>query len=176
VENGVVTELTRLVRPTDAAELAELYTANSEHLAPWDPARPDSFFTPAGQAEVLATQLANYALGVAEPRVITEGGRIVGRVNLSNIAYGPFRSAILGYWVDRHCTGRGVASRAVAEMVAVAFEGLGLHRLEAGTLPHNLASQAVLARNGFERFGYAPHYLEIAGRFQDHVLFQRLNE
>jgi [ribosomal protein S5]-alanine N-acetyltransferase len=171
-----VPELTRLVRPTDAAELAELYSANSEHLAPWDPARPDWFFTPEGQADVLATQLANHALGMAEPRVIVSDGRIVGRVNLSNIAYGPFRSAILGYWVDRFCAGRGVASRAVAEMVGVAFGGLGLHRLEAGTLPHNFASQAVLTRNGFERFGYAPRYLEIAGRFQDHILFQRLNE
>jgi len=171
-----VTELTRLVRPADAAELAELYSANREHLAPWDPARADSFYTVAGQAEVLATQLANHALGIAEPRVIVEDGRLVGRVNLSSIAYGPFRSAILGYWVDRLSVGRGLASGAVAEMVTVAFDGLGLHRLEAGTLAHNLASQAVLARNHFERFGYAPRYLEIAGRYQDHVLFQRLNE
>ena len=39
----------------------------------------------------------------------------------------------------------------------------------------NVASQAVLARNGFERYGLAPRYLRIAGRWQDHVLFQVLN-
>jgi ribosomal-protein-alanine N-acetyltransferase len=32
----------------------------------------------------------------------------------------------------------------------------------------------VLARVGFERIGFAPGYLKIAGQWQDHVLFQRL--
>jgi len=32
----------------------------------------------------------------------------------------------------------------------------------------------VLARNGFVRIGVAPSYLKIAGRWQDHVLFQRV--
>jgi hypothetical protein len=30
----------------------------------------------------------------------------------------------------------------------------------------------VLERNGFVRIGVAPSYLKIAGRWQDHVLFQ----
>ncbi len=47
--------------------------------------------------------------------------------------------------------------------------------MEAGTLVHNLGSQRVLERNGFVRFGLAPQYLRIAGRWQDHVLFQVLN-
>jgi ribosomal-protein-alanine N-acetyltransferase len=64
----------------------------------------------------------------------------------------------------------------VAQIVRIAFEELGLHRLEAGTLLHNTASQRVLERNGFTRFGLAPKYLSIAGRWQDHVLFQRINE
>ena len=52
---------------------------------------------------------------------------------------------------------------------------LALHRIEAGTLPHNTASQVVLGRNGFVRYGLAPQYMSIAGRWQDHVLFQVLN-
>jgi limonene-1,2-epoxide hydrolase len=59
-------------------------------------------------------------------------------------------------------------------MIDVAFAELGLHRIEAGTLPHNARSQAVLERNGFVRFGLAPAYLKIAGRWQDHVLYQAL--
>jgi ribosomal-protein-alanine N-acetyltransferase len=38
----------------------------------------------------------------------------------------------------------------------------------------NVASQQVLVHNGFERIGLARRYLRIAGRWQDHVLFQRL--
>jgi ribosomal-protein-alanine N-acetyltransferase len=51
---------------------------------------------------------------------------------------------------------------------------VGLHRIQAGTLPHNVASQRVLERNDFERFGFARRYLQIAGQWQDHVLFQKI--
>ena len=51
---------------------------------------------------------------------------------------------------------------------------LGLHRVEAGTLLHNVASQQVLRHNGFLPFGVARDYLHIGGRWQDHVLFQLL--
>ncbi len=37
---------------------------------------------------------------------------------------------------------------------------------------HNVASQRVLERNGFVRFGLAPEYLNIDGRWQDHILYQ----
>lgn len=63
-----------------------------------------------------------------------------------------------------------------AEVIRRAFTEFGLHRLQADTLVHNGASQRVLARNGFSRIGLAPRYLRIAGRWQDCVLHQRLNE
>jgi ribosomal-protein-alanine N-acetyltransferase len=54
----------------------------------------------------------------------------------------------------------------------VAFVELGLHRVQAGTLLHNVGSQRVLERNGFTRIGLAQDFLKIAGRWQDHILFQ----
>ncbi|MBI1379088.1 MAG: GNAT family N-acetyltransferase [Frankiales bacterium] len=173
---------TRLVSLDDAAELAAVAAAEREFLAPWEPARTPEWFTEAGQATAVALVLDDHSRGGALPHVIVEeddaGGsaRIVGRITLSGIVRGPFLSANLGYWVRRDCTGRGVATRAAARMVGIAFGELGLHRLQAGTLRHNHASQKVLARNGFERFGLAPRYLRIAGTWQDHVLFQLLNE
>jgi ribosomal-protein-alanine N-acetyltransferase len=67
-----------------------------------------------------------------------------------------------------------VASAAVARLARLAFGELGLHRIEAGTLVHNLGSQRVLQRNGFQRYGLAPRFLKIAGQWRDHVLFQLL--
>ncbi|MCC2308850.1 hypothetical protein [Cellulomonas chengniuliangii] len=32
----------------------------------------------------------------------------------------------------------------------------------------------MLAKNGFQRYGVAPKYLQINGRWQDHILFQRI--
>jgi ribosomal-protein-alanine N-acetyltransferase len=44
--------------------------------------------------------------------------------------------------------------------------------LEAATLVDNRASQRVLEKNRFHRIGLAPRYLEIAGAWRDHLLFQ----
>ncbi len=159
----------------DAERLAELVVRSRGFLAPWEPVRPESYFTPAGQREAVAQSLTSAAGGLMEPFVILDGnGEVVGRINLNNIVRGPFQSASMGYWLDQQATGRGLATMAAGELVELAFGDLGLHRVEAGTLPNNLASQAVLVRNGFEQFGYAPRYLAIAGVYSDHLLFQRL--
>jgi ribosomal-protein-alanine N-acetyltransferase len=159
----------------DAERLAELVKRSRDFLAPWEPVRPDSYFTRAGQREAVAQSLTARASGLLEPFVILdEEGLVAGRINLNNIVRGPFQSASMGYWLDQQATGRGLATMAAGELVELAFGALGLHRVEAGTLPDNLASQAVLLRNGFEQFGYAPRYLAIAGAWADHLLFQRL--
>jgi ribosomal-protein-alanine N-acetyltransferase len=84
------------------------------------------------------------------------------------------QSANVGYWVDRGRNGRGLATRAVAEIVEIAFGETGLHRLEAATRVDNVASQRVLEKNGFERIGIARGYLLIDGEWRDHILFQRV--
>jgi [ribosomal protein S5]-alanine N-acetyltransferase len=94
-------------------------------------------------------------------------------ISLTNLVYGPLCSANVGYWVDERQNGKGLATRAVAAIVGVAFAELDLHRVEAGTLVENVASQRVLEKNGFERIGIAHRYLKIAGEWRDHVLYQR---
>jgi ribosomal-protein-alanine N-acetyltransferase len=94
---------------------------------------------------------------------------------LSNIVRGAFQSCNLGYWVRATHQGRGLATATVADIMRLAFDELRLHRIEAGTLLHNRASQRVLERNGFVRFGIAPQYLNVAGRWQDHAMYQALN-
>jgi ribosomal-protein-alanine N-acetyltransferase len=157
----------------DADALAAAYLANRAFLAPWDPIRDDVFYTPEGQRARIAGMLADRG---AYPCVIEVEGEISGAITLTAIEYGPAQLASVGYWVAEAVNGRGVASKALAQMIDVAFNELGLHRLQAGTLLHNAGSQKVLARNGFERIGVARSFLRIAGRWQDHILFQRLND
>jgi ribosomal-protein-alanine N-acetyltransferase len=168
-----VTTTVRPVSLDDVAELTRLVRANREFLAPWEPVRDEEFFTEDAQRELIRAALDSPASG---PHVIELDGRIVGRINLNSIVRGPFQSSSLGYWVSQDVNGRGVATAAVAGMLRIAFGQFGLHRVEAGTLVHNTGSQRVLERNGFERFGLAPRYLAIAGQWQDHILFQQLNE
>lgn len=166
----------RLIRAEDAQTLADLVTRNRQFMAPWDPIRPEEFFTVDGQGADIEAALGRHADGTALPHVILdETGDVAGRITLNGIVRGPFLSCSVGYWVSAGRNGRGLATAALAHIKAVAFGELGLHRLQAETLVHNAASQAVLARNGFERFGLAPAYLNIAGRWQDHIMFQTLN-
>ena len=166
---------TRLIATSDAEALAAVLVRTRGFLEPWEPVRPDSYFTVEGQQRAVADSLQRYANGTMHPHVILDDDcAVVGRINLNNIVRAAFQSASLGYWLAEEAGGRGLATQAVAEMLVVAFDELGLHRVEAGTIPENKRSQAVLLRNGFEQFGYAPRYLNIAGRYTDHLLFQKL--
>ncbi|MEU1837886.1 GNAT family N-acetyltransferase [Micromonospora chersina] len=166
-------KITRLLDAEDAPALADVLRANREFLAPWEPIRSEDYFTADGQHAVIEADLQQYEQGTKLPHVILDdSGRVIGRITLSGIVRGPFQSCALGYWVSGSHNGRGFATRAVREIVRVAFEDLGLHRVQAETLLHNVRSQRVLERNGFVRFGMAPEYLHIAGRWQDHAMFQ----
>lgn len=166
--------LLRVRTEEDAPALAAAYTRNRGHLAPWDPTRTEEFFTEDGQRARTRELLALNSLGTALPLVIVDGDEIAGGVDLSNVVRGAFQSAMVGYWLDRAHTGRGLVSEALAAVVEAARDDYGLHRIQAATLLANHASQSVLTRAGFERIGVAPAYLKIAGRWQDHVLFQRI--
>jgi len=168
---------TRIVTLDDAPALAELLRASRAFLAPWEPIRDDDYFTNQGQRAVVGSALERYERGTSFPSVILgESGRVVGRITLNDIVRGPFQSCHLGYWVNAVDNGRGLATAAVRDIIRLAFEELGLHRIEAGTLLHNIASQRVLERNRFVRFGVAPAYLKIAGHWQDHALYQIVND
>ncbi|MGW9167556.1 GNAT family N-acetyltransferase [Agromyces sp. NPDC055658] len=175
LDGGVVM---RLLAPGDGPALAAAYERNREHLAPWEPLRTPEFFTTSWHERDVAGAVLRLEAGALIPLVLAagdEGAEIVGRVNLSDLVRGVFQNAHLGYWVDGRLTGQGLATTAVGIALHHA-RAAGLHRVQAGTLVHNLASQRVLERNGFERFGLARRYLRIAGEWQDHVLFERLLE
>jgi ribosomal-protein-alanine N-acetyltransferase len=164
----------RVLRPSDAEQMADAYLLNRDHLAPWEPARADEFFTVERQRQIIAAKLAQHAAGSEVPFVLLDEDRVVGALTLTGIVRGPFLSAHLGYWVDKEYNGRGIGSAAVPFAADFSRGELGLHRIQAATLPHNAASQKILKRAGFDEIGRAPSYLRIAGSWQDHILHQRV--
>ena len=161
--------------PDDAQVLAALYAENRDFLAPWQPLRPDGWFTEAGQLEAVAAVLEQQRAGGAVPFLITaEDGSAVGALTLASVIRGAFQSCSVGYWLAERAQGRGLATAALREAAEHACGELRLHRVQAETLTHNPRSQRVLERVGFERYGQAPSYLHIAGQWQDNVLYQLL--
>jgi ribosomal-protein-alanine N-acetyltransferase len=165
-----------LLRPLtsgDAPALLDAYLRNREHLRPFDPERPESFWTLDVQRARLDSQMRQQEEGTLLACAMWRDDLLVGCATLNTIVFGPLCSANLGYWVDVAEVGRGLASAAVDAICRIADRDLGLHRVQASTNQANVASRRVLAKNGFEQFGTARDYLYINGRWQDSHLFER---
>ena len=78
-------------------------------------------------------------------RAIVEQGEVVGNVG-SWVADG---ERLIGYWIGREHWGRGIATRAVADLVAEIAE----RPVHACVVEHNRASIRVLEKCGFEVVG-----------------------
>jgi [ribosomal protein S5]-alanine N-acetyltransferase len=154
----------------DAAALAAAYTRSRAHLKRWEPVRPPEFFTAEGQQKVVRGRLDLVERGLYDCWVLWRGGDVVGAATLQNIVRGAMQGADVGYWVDVGHLRRGLATGAVRLLVERARE-LGLHRLGGATMVENTASQAVLRRCGFERYGVIPAFLFLDGGWRDHAVF-----
>lgn len=104
---------------------------------------------------------------------LREDGReiLVGGLTLSNVRRRAAQFVNLGYWMGRDYAGRGLMTEAVGVVIPFVFDTLGLHRIHAAFIPDNAASRRVLEKNGFKEEGFAENYLQIDGKWADHVLF-----
>ena len=99
------------------------------------------------------------------------GERFAGEVNLSSVQRGAFQNGYVGYWIDEALAGRGYVPEACVVLFRFAFELLGLHRLQVAIVPRNSASRAVARKLALRGEGIALRYLEIDGRWEDHVRY-----
>jgi ribosomal-protein-alanine N-acetyltransferase len=156
--------------PRDEDEFLGRVRASRRIHRPWT-YPPD---TPAGYAALLRrSEMPTERVHVIRRR---EDGAIVGLANLSQIFLGDFRSAYLGYFVFVPFEGMGYMTEGVRLVLEEAFDGIGLHRVEANVQPGNERSIALVERLGFRREGYSPGYLKIGGRWRDHVRYAILAE
>jgi ribosomal-protein-alanine N-acetyltransferase len=100
--------------------------------------------------------------------VCTEQGELAGVINVTEIVYGAFCSAYLGYYALAPHHGCGYMRAGLAAVIRQAFRSYGLHRLEANIQPGNARSIALVRGLGFSLEGYSPRYLKINGRWRDH--------
>jgi [ribosomal protein S5]-alanine N-acetyltransferase len=101
---------------------------------------------------------------------------LMGAITLDNIRRGPAQMANVGYWIGPDYARQYYMLEALQELVAYSYDTLDLSRIEAACLPENVASRGLLERAGFSHEGIAAGYLQIAGRWRDHVLYARLRE
>ncbi|WP_127902032.1 GNAT family N-acetyltransferase [Solirhodobacter olei] len=100
--------------------------------------------------------------------------QLLGAITLDNIRRGPAQAGTLGYWIGQPFARQGFMREALEAVVHHAFTRLDLSRLEAACLPENAASRGVLEKCGFKYEGVAQSYLQINGRWRNHVLYANL--
>ncbi|MBS0395962.1 MAG: GNAT family N-acetyltransferase, partial [Proteobacteria bacterium] len=102
----------------------------------------------------------SYELAVA----LRRGGRLIGACDL---ALTGGRCADVGYMVAPAHWGHGYGTEIARALAAIAFEQLGLERLEAVVAIENERSRRVLASAGFQWEGLLRRHLRTGGRTFD---------
>jgi ribosomal-protein-alanine N-acetyltransferase len=163
----------RMAARRDLPTILSWYERNRDHLAPYEPVWPPDFLTVPFWERRIETAQDDFDQGRSARFFIFDRARprqILGSVSLSQIVRGPFQACYLGYALGADAQGQGLMSEALTRVVRYAFDDLGLHRIMANYMPHNRRSGNVLRGLGFVVEGYARDYLQIAGRWEDHVL------
>jgi len=168
-------------RTSDIGEIRRLLRHNATHLKPWNPTpRPGE--DPASITEVSNTVLRHrrewkngrtFVFMVARQE---EPARFIGKIALNGVMRGAMHGAYLGYWMDVDHQGSGMCPEAIGAVLDFAFGAAGLHRIQAAIMPRNPRSIRVIEKLGFRREGYAERYLQIAGKWEDHILYARTRE
>lgn len=156
----------------DSAAVLRYRELNREHLAPWEPERAASYYTLAAVEQQLLQAEQQQAAGTALHFSLRPHGSagIVGQCSFTNIIRGAFQACHLGFSLGHAYQGRGLMREALQAAIAHMFEAQQLHRIMANYQPANLKSEKLLQGLGFEREGLARQYLNINGRWADHVL------
>jgi [ribosomal protein S5]-alanine N-acetyltransferase len=168
-------------RTNDVGEIRRLLRRNEAHLRPWNPApRPGE--DPSSVTEVsnsILRQRREWKSGRSFVFMLAhrdDPGTFIGKFALSGVMRGAMHGAYLGYWMDVDHQNGGLCTEGLGAMLDFAFGQAQLHRVQAAIMPHNPQSLRVIEKLGFRREGYAVRYLQIAGTWEDHILFARTRE
>ncbi len=166
----------RLPLNSDQAAWIALRRDSADFLIPWEPSwaadhlTRRAFMHRVQWARRMQTQGAALALFM----IRRDDDTLVGAITLDHIRRGPAQSGTLGYWTGAPFARQGYMREAIGGVVPHAFSEMGLSRIEAACLPENAASRGVLEKSGFKYEGVAQSYLQINGRWRNHVLYANL--
>jgi ribosomal-protein-alanine N-acetyltransferase len=137
------------LRALSLADAAAVYAYASDpevaRFTLWPPHRSEEF-----TRDFLSTLLPPMVLSWTITLKADE--RVVGMVFLHSFSM-RHRKAEIAFNVARSHWGRGIATEAVRAVIHLAFERLGLNRVEATCMPGNVASRCVLEKIGMSKEG-----------------------
>jgi RimJ/RimL family protein N-acetyltransferase len=97
--------------------------------------------------------LAHWKKILADPDVVTKTVEVDGRVAGNVLSWDGGSGRLVGYWLDKRFWGRGIATAALTELLAIVRE----RPLYAHVARHNSGSIRVLEKCGFRRVSEEEH-------------------
>ena len=166
----------RLPQHGDFRAWTGLREQSAPFLTPWEPVWAADHLSRKAFTNRIYWANRSTSQGTALPLLLTrrEDGALLGAITLDNIRRGPSQAGTLGYWMGQAHARQGYMREAILSVVHHAFSVMDLSRIEAACLPENAASRGVLEKCGFKYEGVAQSYLQIAGRWRNHVLYANL--
>lgn len=161
---------------SDFRAWTSLRRASRDFLQPWEPTwAPDHLTRRSFTNRVYWAQRA-IANGTAIPLFLIrrDDDQLLGAITLDHIRRGPAQAGTTGYWIGESHARQGYMREAIKAVVHHAFHRLDLSRIEAGCLPENTPSRKLLESCGYKYEGVAQSYLQINGRWRNHVLYANL--
>ncbi|MEZ9564551.1 ribosomal protein S5-alanine N-acetyltransferase [Vibrio artabrorum] len=161
----------------DASMISEYFQINKEHLKAWEPTREEAFFKREGWAQRLIklSELHKMGLGYYCLLINADSNEMLGTISLGNLSRFPFYACSVGYSLAERAQGQGYMRRGLRMAKDYMFNVQNMHRLIATYMPHNERSAGVLKHLGFVREGFAKDYLQINGKWEDHILTALVN-
>ena len=157
----------------DADLIADYFLRNRTFHKPYDPIRPEEFFTKQYWQYAIPYDLENSQNDKSLRLFLYEKSnpnKIIGTAHYSGFIRGVFQACYLGYSLDEHAQGKGYMYQALKQSNIYMFEKLKFHRIMANCMTTNTRSLHVLERLGFVKEGTAKDYLYINGKWEDHIL------
>jgi len=166
-----------LISSSNAKEIFDFEIENRNFFELGLPSRGDKYYEFDNFLDTINEIVEEQEKGLCYMYLIrNELSEMVGRVNLISIERGIFQKAELGYRIAKKYNGKGYATKAVKLVIDDAFNKYNLHRLEAGTCPDNIGSQIVLIKNGFQFIGRSKEVIMVNNKWEDSILFERINK
>ena len=166
----------RLPEHSDYRQWAMLREASASFLTAWEPTWSVDHLTRRSFSGRVSWAARIHTQGTGLPLFLVRASdqQLVGAITMDNIRRGPAQAGTIGYWVGQPFARHGYMREAIQRLVQHAFTDMDLSRVEAACLPENAASRAVLEKTGFKYEGVAQSYLQIDGRWRNHVLYANL--
>jgi ribosomal-protein-serine acetyltransferase len=164
----------RPVAESDIDQVLDAVTRNYDHLRTFmEWAKPDYSRKDAEEWVAKAAKRT----GDDQPLnfCIFRGDRMIGTIGFATFDNEAMVTEI-GYWIDASEQGKGIMSRATRKLLELAFENLGMNRVQIRCASGNLRSAAIPTKFGFKQEGVQRQHIIRHGRIYDFWIFGLLKD